>query len=127
MEKASPRLIFENNEWIAFTPYSSMGPFEVWILPRKHYSYLGDCSDRLLFALGNILKNILKSYGRVLGNPAFNYMFYQLSEAPEYYLNIRLLPRISVNTGFGLGTGTYIYGFSGKGSLIFEGDFMSRE
>jgi len=108
MEKSSPRLIFENSEWIAFSPYSSMGPFEVWILPRKHISYLGDCSDKILFALGDILKNILKSYGRVLGNPPFNYMFYQLSEAPEYHLNLRLLPRISINAGFELSTGTYI-------------------
>jgi UDPglucose--hexose-1-phosphate uridylyltransferase len=108
LEKASPRLIFENNEWIAFTPYSSMGPFEVWILPSKHVSYLGDCSDKILFALGDILKDILKSYGRVLGTPPFNYMFYQLSEAPEYHLNLRLLPRISINAGFELSTETYI-------------------
>ncbi len=108
LEKASPRLISKNNEWIAFTPYSSMGPFEVWFLPRKHVSSLGDCSDKLLFALGDILKAILKSYGRILGKHSFNYMFYQLSESPEYHLNLRLLPRISVHAGFELGTGTYI-------------------
>lgn len=108
LEKASPRLISENREWIAFTPYSSMGPFEVWFLPRKHVSSLGDCSDKLLFALGDILKDILKSYGRVLGNPHFNYIFYQLSKAPEYHLNLRFLPRISINAGFELSTGTYI-------------------
>jgi UDPglucose--hexose-1-phosphate uridylyltransferase len=107
-EKVSSRLIFENKEWIAFTPYYSMGPFEVWILPGKHVSYLGDCSDEILFALGDILKDVLKSYGRILGNPPFNYMFYQLSEAHEYHLNLRLLPRLSINAGFELGTGTYI-------------------
>ncbi|HWQ47909.1 MAG TPA: DUF4921 family protein [Methanosarcina sp.] len=108
LEKASSRLISENSEWIAFTPYSSMGPFEVWFLPRKHVSSLVDCSNKPLFALGDILKAILKSYGRVLGNPPFNYMFYQLSKAPEYHLNLRLLPRISTNAGFELNTGTYI-------------------
>jgi UDPglucose--hexose-1-phosphate uridylyltransferase len=35
-------------------------------------------------------------------------MFYQLSENPEYHLNIRLIPRISINAGFELNTGTYI-------------------
>lgn len=108
MEKASARTVLENSEWIAFTPYSSMGPFEVWILPNKHVSYLGDCSNKMLFALGEILRDIIKSYGRVLGNPPFNYMFYQLSEAPEYHLNLRLLPRLSINAGFELSTGTYI-------------------
>lgn len=111
-EKTSSRLVFENNKWIAFTPYSSIGPFEVWILPKKHVSYLGNCDDRILFALGEILRDILKSYGKTLGNPPFNYMFYQLSEAPEYHLNLRLLPRLSINAGFELGTGTYINTFS---------------
>ena len=89
-----------------------MGPFEVWILPRKHVSYLGDCDDRILFALGKILRDILKSYGKTLGDPPFNYMFYQLSEALEYHLNLRLLPRLSINAGFELSTGTYINTFS---------------
>jgi UDPglucose--hexose-1-phosphate uridylyltransferase len=108
IEKVSPRLILENKEWIAFTPYFSMEPFEVWILPEKHISYLGECSDEMLFTLGKILKELLKRYGRILGNPSFNYMFYQLSENPEYHLNIRLIPRISINAGFELNTGTYI-------------------
>jgi UDPglucose--hexose-1-phosphate uridylyltransferase len=128
MEKESPRLISENTEWIAFTPYSSMGPFEVWILPAKHVSYLGACSDKLLFALGDILKDVLKSYGRILGNPPFNYMFYQLSEAPEYHLNLRLLPRISINAGFELSTGIYINTVSPERAASYlRGDFERGE
>lgn len=128
IEKASPRLIFENDEWIAFTPYSSMEPFEVWVLPEKHVSYLGDCSDEILFALGDILKYILKSYGRTLGNPPFNYMFYQLSEASEYHLNLRLLPRISINAGFELNTGTYINTVSPERAASYlRGDLKPEE
>jgi Galactose-1-phosphate uridylyltransferase len=128
IEKASPRLIFENNEWIAFTPYFSMEPFEVWILPKNHVSYLGDCSDEILFALGDILKDILKSYERVLRNPPFNYMFYQLSEAPDYHLNLRLLPRISINAGFELNTGTYINTVSPERAASYlRGDLKPEE
>ncbi len=108
MEKTSSRLIFENSECIAFTPYYSMGPFEVWVLPKKHVSFLGDCNDKILFALGDILRDVLKSYGRVFGNLPFNHMFYQLFETPEYHLNLRLLPRLTINAGFELNTGTYI-------------------
>lgn len=107
-EKTSPRFIFENSECIAFAPYFSIGPFEVWILPRKHLSFLGDCNEKTLFALGDILRAVLRSYGRVFGNLPFNHMFYQLYETPEYHLNLRLLPRFSINAGFELNTGTYI-------------------
>ena len=127
-EKESPRLVFENTEWIAFTPYSSMGPFEVWILPAKHVSYLGTCSDKLLFALGAILKDVLKNYGRILGNLPFNYMFYQLSETPEYHLNLRLLPRLSINAGFELSTGIYINTFSPERAASYlRGDHTRGE
>ncbi len=107
-EKGSSRLIFENSECIVFAPYYSMVPFEVWILPRRHVSFLGDCNEKILFALGDILRAILESYERVFGNVSFNHMFYQLYGTPEYHLNIRLLPRISINAGFEFNTGIYI-------------------
>ena len=107
-EKASTRLIYENNECIAFTPYYSIGPFEVWILPKRHVSFLGDCNDKLLLALGDTLRASLKNYMRVLGNIPFNYMFYQLFENSKYHLNLRLLPRLSISAGFEINTGIYI-------------------
>jgi UDPglucose--hexose-1-phosphate uridylyltransferase len=111
-ENASSRFIFENSKFMAFAPYFSMGPFEVWILPKKHISFLGACDEKMLFALGNILRAVLKSFGKLFGNLygnlPFNYMFYQLFENPEYHLNLRVLPRLSITAGFELNTGTYI-------------------
>ncbi len=107
-EKESSRLIRENSECMAFAPYCSKSPFEVWILPKKHVSYLGDCSKEILSGLGEMVGYVLDSYGKVLRNPAYNYMFYQLFDAPEYHLNLRLLPRISLVAGFELNTGIYI-------------------
>jgi len=107
-EKDSPRLIFENSESIAFAPYYSIEPFEVWILPKRHVSFLGDCNDKILFALGDMLQAVLRSYGRVFKNLPLNYMFYQLFESPEYHLNLRFLPKLSIKAGFELNTGTYI-------------------
>jgi UDPglucose--hexose-1-phosphate uridylyltransferase len=107
-EKASTRLIHENSRFVAFAPYYSTGPFEVWILPKEHLSFLGDFSPELLFALGEILRTVLKSYAKVLGSLPYNHMFYQLFETPEYHLNLRLMPRLSVAAGFELNTGIYI-------------------
>ena len=127
-EKVSSRLIFENSEWIAFTPYYSVGSFEVWILPRRNVSFLGDCNDKLLFALGDILRASLGSYGRVLGNIPFNYMFYQLFENPEYHLNLRLLPRLSISAGFELNTETYINTVPPERAASYlRGDLMPEE
>jgi UDPglucose--hexose-1-phosphate uridylyltransferase len=107
-ERASQRLIFENGGFIAFAPYYSTVPFEVWILPKKHISFLGGLDSGLLFDLGEILRDVLGSYAKVLGNLPYNCMFYQLFETPEYHLNIRLMPRLSTAAGFELNTGIYI-------------------
>ncbi len=107
-EKTSPRLIFENIGFIAFAPYYSTVPFEVWILPKKHINFLGEFSPELLFSLGKILRDVLRSYAKVLGKLPYNHMFYQLIETPEYHLNLRLLPRLSTTAGFELNTGIYI-------------------
>lgn len=108
LEKTSPRLIVENGECIAFAPYYSMGPFEIWILPRRHVNFLGNCDEKLLFALGDILRSVLRNYVKILGNVPFNFMFYQLFKNAEYHLNLRLLPRLSTPAGFELNTGIYI-------------------
>jgi UDPglucose--hexose-1-phosphate uridylyltransferase len=107
-EKNSPRLIIENSGFIAFAPYYSTVPFEVWILPKKHLSFLGDLSPELLFALGEILRAVLRTYKKVHENLPYNHMFYQLFGTPEYHLNLRLLPRLSTAAGFEFNTGIYI-------------------
>lgn len=127
-EKESARFIRENSECVAFTPYCSKSPFEVWILPKKHVNYLGDCSKEILSGLGEMIGYILDSYGKVLRNPAYNYMFYQLFDAPEYHLNLRLLPRISLIAGFEMNTGIYINTVSPERAASYlRGDKLPEE
>jgi UDPglucose--hexose-1-phosphate uridylyltransferase len=127
-ERVSPRLIFENSECIAFAPYFSMGPYEVWVLPRRHVNFLGDCSEKLLFSLGEILRSVLKSFGKIFEDMPFNYMFYQVFETSKYHLNLRLLPRVSITGGFELNTGVYINTVSPERAASYlRGDFMPQK
>lgn len=126
-EKISPRLILENSDFIAFAPYYSTVPFEVWILPKKHISFLGELNSELLFALGEILRNVLRSYTKALGDIPYNHMFYQLFEAPEYHLNLRLLPRLSTAAGFELNTGIYINTVSPEKAARYLREIMAPD
>ncbi|MDD3041834.1 MAG: DUF4921 family protein [Methanosarcinaceae archaeon] len=106
-EIRAERLILENRDCIAFAPYCSKVPFEVWILPKKHVCSLETCSEDLLFSLGDMLRAIVSKYREKLMGPAYNCMFH-LSESPEYHLSLRLIPRLSLPAGFELNTGIYI-------------------
>ncbi|HIH74752.1 MAG TPA: DUF4921 family protein, partial [Methanosarcina sp.] len=122
-EKVSSRIILENSDFIAFAPYYSTVPFEVWILPKKHLSFLGEFGPELLSTLGEILRDILRRYAKILGDLPYNYMFYQIFETPEYHLNLRLVPRLSTAAGFELNTGVYINSVSPeKAASYLRGD-----
>ncbi len=106
------RLIDENQDFVAFCPYSSRSPFETWILPREHRSDFDALGDRALDSLAHLLK---ETFARLLGsleNPPFNLILHTAPldlEATEYYhWHLEIIPRLTIFAGFELGTGIYI-------------------
>lgn len=67
-EKA--RIIFENYEFIAFTPFASSYPFEISIFPKKHECAYENSSESTIRQLSDITKEIFTRLSQVLGNPA---------------------------------------------------------
>jgi UDPglucose--hexose-1-phosphate uridylyltransferase len=105
-ERASSRLIAENDSWILIAPFYSIVPYETWILPKRHFSNLLEMEDNELKHLAAMLKKALSSINSLLNNPPYNCMIYQLSSG--YHLSIRIQPAISKIAGFERNTGIYI-------------------
>jgi UDPglucose--hexose-1-phosphate uridylyltransferase len=105
-EGSSLRLIKENNNWILIAPFYSIAPYEIWILPKRHFSNLGEMNEKERESLAAILKIALGCIRSTLFDPSYNFMIYQLSSG--YHLNIRIHPAISKIAGFELNTGVYI-------------------
>lgn len=108
MESSNERSIYENEYFIAFAPYCSKVPFEVWFLPKEHVSHLGAMSDEMLHSLGIAIRYVLSRMETVLISPAYNYMFFQLLNDDSYHLNIRLQPVTSKMAGFEKNTDIFI-------------------
>lgn len=64
------RIIFENYEFIAFTPYASLYPFEISIFPKHHESCYTNISEGTLRQLADIIKEIFGRLSSVLGSPS---------------------------------------------------------
>jgi UDPglucose--hexose-1-phosphate uridylyltransferase len=105
-ERASSRLIAENDNWILISPFYSIAPYEIWILPKRHFGNLAEMVDEELKSLASILKRALVSINLLLNNPPYNCMIHQLSSG--YHLSIRIQPAISKIAGFERNTGIYI-------------------
>ncbi|MBP2030680.1 UDPglucose--hexose-1-phosphate uridylyltransferase [Methanohalophilus levihalophilus] len=107
-EISGERLLYENDHFIAIAPYFSRVPYELWILPKKHINHIAGFDEKLLNSLGDVIRFSISSLHDCLGGVAYNYMFYQLQDDPEYHFNLKLHPRTSIAAGFEKNTDIYI-------------------
>jgi UDPglucose--hexose-1-phosphate uridylyltransferase len=106
------RVVQENEEFVAFTPYASRSPFEAWILPKRHESSFEAESKERLGLCAQVLRSTIARLGAALGNPAYNFIIHSnpLRDAPSpsYHWHIELMPALTHVAGFEWGSGFYI-------------------
>lgn len=103
------RIIFENDLFIAFCPFTSRAAFEVWVMPKKHNPYFERMNDEMKIQGGEALHEAIKKIGKALNEPAFNFYIHTSpcdgKDYPHYHWHIEILPKTSVWAGFELSTG----------------------
>ena len=128
--KQDERVLYENDKFIAFCPYSSRVAFEVWIVPRDPNPYFENISPKDCESLAEIMTKVFGSLYVGLNDPPYNY--YILS-APcddtglksnnksykDFRWHIQVLPRLSTWGGFEMGTGLEITTALPEESAVF--------
>jgi UDPglucose--hexose-1-phosphate uridylyltransferase len=107
-ERKGPRLILENNDFIAFTPYAAINPMEFWILPKKHAANIQSLMDNEISSLALALKKSLKALKDLLNDPPYNYGIHQSVNEDSYHWHLEVYPKLSTWAGFEKSTGIYI-------------------
>lgn len=106
------RVISENDEFIAFCPFSSRSAFETWIVPKKHSPYFERITDGEKLKLGEIFKDALSAIKRTMNNPPYNFYIHTSpcdgKDYRHYHWHIEILPHTSTWAGFELETGIEI-------------------
>jgi UDPglucose--hexose-1-phosphate uridylyltransferase len=106
------RVILQNSKFVAFAPFASRTPYEVWILPTKNAPTFAQSDPEALPELASLLKSALHRLHLALGDPPYNLTFnsapWRHSDEPDFVWHIQLLPRISALAGFELATGMAI-------------------
>ena len=111
-EKAKKRLVDGQGHYLAFCPYSSRVPYEVWIMPRKHnpqFDVLAPGENRrdLATLLGRVLRRVMKvcgDYHMVLHtSPNTTLRTGALREywktiASDYHWHIEIMPIVDVRS-----------------------------
>jgi UDPglucose--hexose-1-phosphate uridylyltransferase len=106
IEKTSYRRCFENNSFVAFTPYASRYGYEIWVFPKKHYNSIILLDEYEMLELAQILKKILSRL-RTL-NASFNLSVHNTPkdhEGKELHFHIEICPRMFLYGGLEIGSG----------------------
>ena len=102
------RIVYHNDDYLAFVPYAAGAEHEVWIAPKWHKAGLQDIEGQGIHNLADTLQIILTAFRLSLDNPDFNFVIrtapYVLSEVPFYHWHIQIMPRTKILGGFERGT-----------------------
>ncbi|TAG69580.1 MAG: HIT domain-containing protein [Oscillatoriales cyanobacterium] len=109
---AGERVIFESKYFVAFIPYAALSPFHIWIFPRRHSSSFDDITDAEITDLADTLKTVLAQLYYGLNNPDYNYSIRSVPTAEQatkyFHWYIAIIPRVTKQAGFELGSGMFI-------------------
>jgi UDPglucose--hexose-1-phosphate uridylyltransferase len=103
------RLVWEDASNVAFAPWASRSPFEVWIVPRRHEADFGRTTGPDITAAAVALRQVLGQLGRSLDGPPYNLVLHTapLKERVDatFHWHWELHPRLREIAGLELGTG----------------------
>lgn len=110
--EAKERIVVEGVHFVSMAPYASRYPFELWILPHRHYGTFTHMDEAEQRDLAKVLRETLARLYYCLSDPPYNY---SLHTSPcddhskyDFHWHIEITPRLSTAAGFELGTGIYI-------------------
>lgn len=106
------RVVLENHEFVAISPFAPRSPFETWILPKAHYSSYVDLKEDSFHLLAEVFSETLKSLEKALGKVPYNFILHTAPigepELPYYHWHFEIMPKLTLIAGFEWGSGFYI-------------------
>lgn len=106
------RVVAQNEDFIAFAPFASRFPFELWVIPLRHSSDFHDISKTEVASLASMMKLVLGKHHYVLNDPPYNFLLHtgplKSARLQHYHWYIEIIPKLTKLAGFEHGTGFYI-------------------
>ena len=106
------RVVFENDDFIAFCPFASRVAFEVHVMPKKHSPYFERITDEQKVKLAEVFSRALNSIYKALNDPPYNFYIHSApcdgKDYPHFHWHIEILPHTATWAGFELDTGIEI-------------------
>lgn len=106
------RVVFENEFFIAWCPFSSRSAFEIWVAPKKHNPYFERLANEEKIHLAEVFQKALFLLYSALKNPDYNFYIHTSpcdgNDYPYFHWHVEILPQTASWAGFELSTGIEI-------------------
>jgi UDPglucose--hexose-1-phosphate uridylyltransferase len=106
------RIVCENELFVAFCPFASRFPFQVWLISKQHSPYFCHMSAQEKNKLSEILKCSLLKIKKVLRDPSYNFILHtsplDIKQAEGFHWYVEIMPKLTRVAGFEWGSGFYI-------------------
>ena len=107
IEKGSYRRCFEDEHFVAFTPYASRFAFEIWIFPKRHIGNIIQLDEAEIKSLACMLMKVLNRLDN-LDYPPYNMQVHNAETGEAFHFHIEITPRLATWAGFEIATETVI-------------------
>jgi UDPglucose--hexose-1-phosphate uridylyltransferase len=107
------RIVIDRDGYIAFCPFASLQPLEVWLMPAEHRaSFEGEWQPGEMDALAGVLQALVSKVEALLPQANYNWWLrsapWQSSADSWTHWRLELLPRVTPLAGLELSTGVHI-------------------
>jgi UDPglucose--hexose-1-phosphate uridylyltransferase len=106
------RIVYDECGYVAFCPYASLQPFEVWLMPMEHESAFEEISSDGFQKVAESLHWLTMRIEAIVPDAAYNLILrtapWQDQSCDWNHWRIELLPRATPLAGFELATGMFI-------------------
>lgn len=106
------RVLKLEGSFLAFIPFATTVPYEIWILPKGHQRDFSQLTGKGAVDFASILRDCLKLLRVRLGNPDYNLVIHssRRGEIGQEFLHwfAQIRPRLVTPAGFEMGTGVRV-------------------
>jgi UDPglucose--hexose-1-phosphate uridylyltransferase len=106
------RIIYEDERFLAFCPYVSRFPYEVWVLPKRHSADFTGLERDSVGCLARAMRDSLARIKKLLSDPPYNFIIHtspiEGHDREDFHWHIEIMPKLTKVAGFEWGSGFYI-------------------
>lgn len=107
-KKKNVRVIAENEHAIAIAPYASKRPFEVTVMPKKHWASFRETPAGAVRDIAIVLQAIIQKMKKYMNDPDLNFFIHDTpldhKDYQHHHWHIEVLPKTALEAGFEFST-----------------------